>query len=823
LSDRPTIVPVSLVDEMKRSYIDYAMSVIVSRALPDVRDGLKPGQRRILYAMRELGFTADRPHKKSARVVGEVLARYHPHGDAAVYDAMVRMAQDFSTRNLLVDGHGNFGSIDGDPPAAMRYTEVRLSRLAQELLRDIDRATVDFAPNYDETTEEPAVLPARIPNLLANGSSGIAVGMATNIPPHNLGELIDGLLVLMENPDASSEELLQAIPGPDFPTGAMILGRQGIAEAYATGRGVLRLRAVAQVEVVKGGRQRIVVTELPYQVNKAKLMERIAELVRERRLEGIADLRDESDRDGIRMVIELRRDASPQVVLNRLYSYTPMEESFGVNMLALVGGRPQVMGLREALEHYLHHQTEVIVRRTRFDLQRAEQRAHIVEGLQVAVDHIDRVVQLIRASRTEEVARAGLQREFGLSEPQAAAITEMRLGRLTGLERDKLAVEYQELLEQIAFHRSVLGDERLVQQIIREELTAIREKYADPRRTQIVDRVEDRGPEDLIAQEDVVITLTHYGYIKRIPLGTYQSQRRGGRGITAAGTREDDFLEHLFVTTTHHYLLFFTNRGQVLRLKVHELPEGSRQARGSALVNLLRLAPGDKINAVIPMRHFQGSYLLMATRRGMVKKTEAAEFEQVRAGGMQAIRLQSGDELIAVRLTTGDQEVVLVTAQGMVVRFPEAEVRPMGRSTSGVRGMTLRANDHLVAMDAARPGHALLMMTAKGFGKRVTVESFRRQHRGGSGLIGMRVREQRGPVTGAMIVGPVDELMVVSGSGTLIRLKVPDIPVQGRLTRGVTLMRLGPEDAVGAVARVVGGDGDGPALPVQIPLPLEED
>jgi DNA gyrase subunit A len=808
---------------MKRSYIDYAMSVIVSRALPDARDGLKPGQRRILYAMRELGFTPDRPHKKSARVVGEVLARYHPHGEPAVYDAMVRMAQEFSTRNLLVDGHGNFGSIDGDPPAAMRYTEVRLSRLAQELLRDIDRATVDFVPNYDETTEEPAVLPARIPHLLANGSSGIAVGMATNIPPHNLAELIDGLLVLMDKPDASVEELLRVIPGPDFPTGAMILGRKGIAEAYATGRGVLRLRAVAQVEVGKGGRQRIVVTELPYQVNKAKLMERIAELARERRLEGVADLRDESDREGIRIVIELRRDAAPQVVLNRLYSYTQMEESFGVNMLALVQGMPQVMGLRAALEHYLTHQTEVIIRRTRFDLQRAEQRAHIVEGLRVAVDNIDRVVQLIRSSRNEEAARAGLQREFGLSEAQAAAITDMRLGRLTALERDNLAAEYQELMEQIAFHRGVLGDEQLVKKIIRDELTAIGEKYASPRRTQIVDEVEDRAPEDLIAQEDVVITLTHFGYIKRIPLATYQSQRRGGRGITAAGTREDDFLEHLFVTTTHHYLLFFTNRGQVLRLKVHELPEGSRQARGTALVNLLRLAPGDKINAVIPMRHFGDSYLLMATRRGMVKKTRAAEFEHVRAGGMQAIRLQLGDELIAVRLTTGDQEILLVTAQGMVVRFPEAEVRAMGRSTSGVRGITLRTDDHLVAMDAARPGHALLMMTARGFGKRVAVGNFRRQHRRGSGLIGMRVGAQRGPITGAMVVGPEDELMAVSGSGTLIRLKVPDIPLQGRLTRGVTLMRLGPEDAVGAVARVVGHEREEPSSGVQAALPFEEE
>jgi len=808
---------------MKRSYIDYAMSVIVSRALPDARDGLKPGQRRILYAMRELGFAPDRPHKKSARVVGEVLARYHPHGEGAVYDAMVRMAQEFSTRNLLVDGHGNFGSIDGDPPAAMRYTEVRLSHLAQELLRDIDRATVDFVPNYDETTEEPAVLPSRIPHLLANGSAGIAVGMATNIPPHNLGELIDGLFVLMDNPDASQEELLRAIPGPDFPTGAMILGRQGIAEAYATGKGVLRLRAVAQVEVGKGGRQRIVVTELPYQVNKARLLERIAELARERRLEGVADLRDESDREGIRVVIELKRDASPQVLLNRLYSFTPMEESFGVNMLALVEGRPQVMDLRTALGHYLAHQREVVVRRTRFDLERAEGRAHIVEGLQIALDHIDRIVQLIRSSRTEEIARAGLQREFGLSEPQAAAITEMRLGRLTGLERDKLASEYRELVRQITFHRSVLEDERLVRQIIRDELTAIREKYADRRRTQIVDRVEDRAPEDLIAEEDVVITLTHYGYIKRIPLATYQSQRRGGRGITAAGTREDDFLEHLFVTTTHHYLLFFTNRGQVLRLKVHELPEGSRQARGTALVNLLRLTPGDKINAVIPMRHFNHSYLLMATRQGMVKKTEVAEFEHVRAGGLQAIRLQPGDELIAVRLTAGDEEVVLVTTRGMAVRFPEAEVRPMGRSTRGVRGMTWREGDQLVAMDVARPAHALVMMTTRGFGKRVAIESFRRQHRGGRGLIGMRISEQRGPVTSAMVVAPEDELVAVSASGALIRLKVSDIPLQGRMTRGVTLMRLAPEDTVGAVARVVGSEGDESGTPTQAAQPVPRD
>ncbi len=803
-------VPVSLVEEMKRSYIDYAMSVIVSRALPDVRDGLKPVQRRILYAMRELGFGPDRPHKKSARVVGEVLARYHPHGDAAVYDAMVRMAQDFSSRYLLVDGHGNFGSVDGDPAAAMRYTEARLAPLAVELLRDIERETVDFGPNYDETTEEPTVLPSRFPNLLANGASGIAVGMATNIPPHNLGELIDALFVLMERPEASLAELMQVLPGPDFPTGALILGRQGIEEAYRTGRGLVRMRAVAQVEIGRGARQRIVITELPYQVNKARLVERIAELVRERKIDGVTDLRDESDRHGIRVVLELRKEANARVILNRLYRYTPMEETFGVILLALVDGRPQVMDLRSALGHYLDHQVEVIVRRTRYDLRKAEQRAHIVEGLRIALDHIDRVIALIRSSRTVDEARQGLTAEFGLSDEQAQAILDMRLQRLTGLERQRLEEEYAALQRDIAYLRRVLADEGLVREIIRRELAEIRERYADGRRTRIVDEVKEVDPEDLIAEEDVVITLTHHGYIKRLPLATYHSQRRGGRGVTAMGTREDDFLEHLFVTTTHHYLLFFSSRGQVHRLKVHELPEAGRHARGTAIVNLLRIEQGETINAVIPVRQFADGYLLMASRQGIVKKTPLADFEYVRSGGLIALTLQPGDELVGVKLTDGGQEVILATAQGMVIRFPEREIRPMGRPARGVRGVVLREGDRVVAMDVARPRADLLLVTARGFGKRVSLSAFRPQRRGGVGLIGIRLTEQRGEVAGAMVVLPEDEVMAVSAEGVLIRLKVQEISLQGRLTRGVTLMRLASEDTVSAVARVVARDQEEP-------------
>ncbi|MDQ7794631.1 MAG: DNA gyrase subunit A [bacterium] len=797
------VVPIPLVEEMKRSYIDYAMSVIVSRALPDVRDGLKPVQRRILYAMSELGFGPDRPHKKSARVVGEVLARYHPHSDTAVYDAMVRLAQDFASRYLLVDGHGNFGSVDGDPPAAIRYTESRLAPLAMEMLRDIDRATVDFTPNYDETTEEPVVLPARIPNLLANGVSGIAVGMATNIPPHNLGELIDGLFLLQDNPDASLADLLRVIPGPDFPTGALILGHSGIAEAYATGRGLIRMRAVAQAEVGRGGRQRIVVTELPYQVNKARLVERIADLVRERKIDGITDLRDESDRSGIRIVIELRRDAAAQVILNRLYRFTQMEDSFGVILLALVDGTPQIMDLRTALRHYLDYQAEVIVRRTRFDLERAEQRAHIVEGLRLALDHIDRVVAMIRASRTVDEAREGLTAAFGLTEKQAQAILDMRLQRLTGLEREKLDGEYRGLLKDIAYHRKVLGDERLVRKIIRRELAEIRERFTDPRRTRIIDQVDQVDPEDLIAEEDVVITLTHFGYVKRLPLATYHAQRRGGRGVTAAGTREDDFLEHLFVTTTHHHLFFFTSRGHVHRLKVHELPEAGRQARGTAIVNLIRIESGESVQAVIPVRDFTGKYLMMVTRQGIVKKTPLSEFENVRAGGLIALNLAPGDDLIGVRLTAGDQEVLLVTRNGMVIRFRETEVRPMGRQARGVKGIALDPGDGVVAMDVDRAEGALLLVTARGFGKRVSLKGFRTQGRRGRGLIGIKLTPERGPVAGAMVVRPDDEVMAVSAEGTLIRLKVADIPTQGRLTRGVTLMRLPGEHTVGALARVV--------------------
>jgi len=781
------IITVPVEEQMKSSYIDYAMSVIVSRALPDVRDGLKPVHRRILHAMREESMTPDKPYKKSARAVGQVIAKYHPHSEGAVYDAIARMAQDFAIRYKLIDGHGNFGSIDGDPPAAMRYTEVRLSNLATELLRDIDKDTVDFTPNFDESEKEPVVLPARFPHLLVNGSAGIAVGMATNIPPHNLGEVIDALVALIDDPET---DIMKIIKGPDFPTGAYILGREGIKKAYTTGRGLITMRAKAQIEATKGGKMRIVVTEVPYQINKASLIERIAELVREKKVEGVSDLRDESDRHGIRVVIELRRDVNANVILNRLYKYTQLQQTFGIILLALVNGRPEVLDLRQMLVHYLDYQKEVIVRRTRFELVKAEARAHILEGLRIALSHLDEVIALIRASKDPDEARSGLMSKFGLSEKQAQAILDMRLQRLTALERDKIEAEYQELTKTIEYLRAVLGSEKMVMEIIKGELLEISDKYGDPRRTQIISGAlsGDFDVEDLIAEEDVVITMTHQGYIKRLPAMTYRAQRRGGRGITGMGTKEEDFVERLFVTTTHHYLLFFSNRGLVYRIKAHQVPEAGRTARGTAVVNLVPVERGEFITTVIPVKEFEpGRYLFMATRKGTVKRTELTEFDSPRHGGLIALSLDEGDELIGVRLTGDDEEMLLATRQGRAIRFPISHVRPMGRPARGVKGITLEEGDEVVSMDTAREGCEVLSITSRGFGKRTRLADYPTRGRGGKGVVNSRLTPRTGHVVGIRLVYPGDEIMVVSAHGVVIRVPVDDIRVSGRNTQGVAV------------------------------------
>lgn len=797
-----TILPVRIEEEMKRSYIDYAMSVIVGRALPDVRDGLKPVHRRILYAMYEANMTPDKPYKKSARVVGDVLARYHPHGDAAVYESMVRLAQDFASRYPLVDGQGNFGSLDGDSPAAMRYTEARLSSIAMAMLQDIEKDTVDFVPNYDGTLKEPVVLPARIPNLLINGSAGIAVGMATNIPPHNLGEVIDALVLLIDQPEAGLKEILNIIKGPDFPTGGLIIGREGIRNAYRTGRGTIKIRARAEIEQV-GNKTQIVITEVPYQVNKARLIETIAELVRERKIEGITDLRDESDRTGLRVVIELKKDVQPKVILNQLYKHTQMQENFGVIMLALVDGRPQVLNLKEMLEHYLKHQKEIVTRRSRYLLNQAEARAHIVEGLRIAIKFLDEVIKTIRTSPDVDSARRALMENFSLSEKQAQAILDMRLQRLTALEREKLEEEYRELMEKINYFREVLADEAKVLAIVREELLEIKAKFADPRRTQIVDEEEPLEAEDFIPREEVVITVTHRGYIKRLPLDTYRSQRRGGRGIQALTTREEDFVEHLTVTTTHHSLLLFTNQGKVYRLKAFDVPEANRQARGTALVNLVYMSPGERITALISVESFEeDAYLFLATRKGTVKKTPLKEYNTSRRDGIVALSLDEGDELIGVELTCGKDEIILGTRQGKVIRFSEEEVRPMGRVARGVRGIALEGEDEVVGMAKVKPWADLVLVSERGFGKRTSLEEYRGQGRAGKGLLALKLNEKTGPLVALVVAKEEDELMLITAEGLLIRLNVEDIPRQGRYTRGVTLMRLEEGDKVMAVARL---------------------
>ncbi|MDI3299665.1 MAG: DNA gyrase subunit A [Bacillota bacterium] len=804
------VVPVDLTEQMKQSYIDYAMSVIVNRALPDVRDGLKPVHRRILYAMRQAGNTPDKPYKKSARTVGDVLGKYHPHGDVAVYDALVRMAQDFSMRYPLVDGHGNFGSVDGDPPAAMRYTEARLAPIAMELLRDLDKETVDFVPNFDGDEKEPVVLPARFPNLLVNGSSGIAVGMATNIPPHNLREVIDALLLLIEDRSLDLAELMRKIPGPDFPTGGLIVGRQGIRQAYETGRGIITLRARAHIETGKGERQRIVVEELPYEVNKAKLIEQIAEEVRERRIEGVSDLRDETDRSGMRIVIELQRGANANVVLNKLYKATALQQNFGIIMLALVEQQPRVLNLKEMLELYLDHQEEVVRRRSRFELERAEERAHILEGLRVALDHIDAIVALIRASQTVEEAREGLMTRFGLSEKQAQAILDMRLQRLTGLEREKIEEEYRELLQRIAELRAILADERRLLGVIRDELAEIREKYGDRRRTQIVAGDAAFDEEDLIADEECVITVTHFGYVKRQPLDSYRSQHRGGRGVAGTSVRSEDFVEHLFVTRTHHWVLFFTNRGRVYPLKAHEIPEASRTARGTAVVNLVPLEGGESITAVVTVPAFdeeEEDFLVMATRNGVVKRTALREFASARRSGLVALGLDEGDELIAVALAREPGELLLASREGAAIRFPLDEVRPMGRTARGVSGIRLAEGDRVIAMAVVDRDADLLVVTENGFGKRTPLDQFRLQGRGGMGVRAIRPTRRNGQVAGALVVHEEDEVMAISSQGVLIRYPVRDVPRLGRLTQGVSLMRLARGDALVAVARIEAEDG----------------
>lgn len=797
------VLPVRIDEEMKNSYIDYAMSVIVARALPDVRDGLKPVHRRILYAMQEAGMSYNKPYKKSARIVGEVLGKFHPHGDASVYDAIVRMVQDFASRYPLVDGHGNFGSVDGDAPAAMRYTEVRMARLAEEMLVDIDKDTVDFVPNYDESLKEPVVLPAKVPNLLVNGSSGIAVGMATNIPPHNLGEVIDGVITLIDNPDATLAELLQVVQGPDFPTGGLIIGRDGIRQAYTTGRGSVVMRAKTHIERQQNGKSRIVITELPYQVNKARLIENIAALVREKVIDGIVDLRDESDRTGLQVVVELRRDANPEVVLKQLYKHTKLQDTFGVIMLALVEGRPRVLNLHDVLSLYLEHRKMVIVRRTKFDLAKAQERAHILEGLKIALDHLDAVIATIRQSHTVEIARTALMDKFSLSEKQAQAILDMRLQRLTGLEREKVEQEYRDVIKNIAWLESVLADERKVLYLIKEELLELKKRYADPRRTAITAAEAEFDDEELIADEDVVVTLTHYGYIKRLPMATYRSQRRGGRGVTGMGTKEEDFVEHLFVATTHCNILFFTSRGRVYRLKGYEIPEAGRTAKGTAVVNLLPIEAQEKITAVIPIRVFQPNrYLFMATKKGIVKKTVLQEFDTARRNGLIGITLDDDDDLIDVRLTDGEQHIMLGTRRGLVIRFKESDVRPMGRAASGVKGIDLAPQDAVVGMDTVKKDGFVFTVSALGFGKRTPVDEYRPQSRNGKGVIVMRVTEKTGELVGLKVVREEQELFIITGDGIVIRMDSSEIPVQGRYARGVTVMKTAAGDRVVSVAAV---------------------
>ena len=785
------IIQRDIENEMRTAYIDYAMSVIVARALPDVRDGLKPVHRRILYTMHEDGFTPDKPYRKCATTVGDVLGRYHPHGDSSVYDALVRMAQDFSLRYMMVDGHGNFGSVDGDPPAAYRYTEARMSKIAVNMLTDIEKNTVDFMPNFDDRLQEPTVLPAKIPALLVNGSSGIAVGMATNIPPHNLTEVINGIIKIIDEDEVTDEDLMSVIKGPDFPTGATILGREGIKQAYTTGRGKITLRAEAEIEEMSGNKQRIIVSSLPYQVNKAKLIEHIADLVKEKRLEGISAIRDESDRqDKVRIVVELKRDANPQVVLNQLYKNTQMQDTFGIIMLALVNGEPKILTLRQCLDYYIEHRKNVVLRRTKFDLDKAEARAHILEGLKIALDNIDEVIAIIRAAYDD--AKERLMERFGLSEIQAQAILDMRLKTLSGLQREKIEDEYNELMKLIAYLKEVLSSETLVYGIIKDELIEIRDKFGDERLTKIVAAEGDIDVEDLIKEEQSVIALTHFGYIKRMPIDTYKSQKRGGKGITGIATREEDFVKQIFTASTHDTILFFSNKGKLYKLRGYESPEAGRTARGTAIVNLLSLDAGEKVSAIIPIQNFaEGKYLLFATKNGIIKKTSLTEYNSARKTGLLSITLKEDDELIDVRLTDGEDNVVLVTKGGMSITFDEKDVRPMGRVSQGVIGIRLGKDDEVIGMESIIAGAnaTLLAITENGFGKRTELDEYRVQTRGGKGVITYKVTPKTGNIVGIRIVEEADDVMLITDTGTIIRLNVAGISVLGRSTQGVTLMR----------------------------------
>ena len=814
------IVPRDIEEEIKQSYLSYAMSVIVGRALPDVRDGLKPVHRRILYGMQDLGLDPGKPYKKCARIVGEVLGKYHPHGDMAVFDALVRMVQDFSLRYPLIDGQGNFGSVDGDAPAAMRYVEARLKPIANELLTDLDKNTVDFAPNFDGSLREPKVLPAKLPNLLVNGSSGIAVGMATNIPPHNLREIVDAVCALIDAPDLELPALMRTVKGPDFPTGAIICGKDGIKDAYATGRGSLRIRSKAQVEQLKGNRQALVITELPYQVNKANLLEAIAKLVQEKTLEGISDLRDESDKDGMRVVIELKRDANDQIVLNQLYKHTQMETTFGIIMLAIVDGRPRVLNLKQMLQSFVDYRKEVVIRRTKFELARAQERAHILEGLRIAVANIDAIIKTIKQSKSPAEAKESLIKKFELSDRQAQAILEMQLQRLTALERDKIEAEYKELLKKIEYYQMLLKSEQKVFELIQGELQELKKKFGDERRTEILGEVQDFKIEDLIADEDAVLTISHTGYIKRLPVSAYRKQRRGGVGVTAMETKEEDFVEQLFVASTHETLLFFTNQGRCYWLKVHEVPQASRYARGTAIVNLLSLQKDERLSTFVAVKEFTpNAFLLMATKLGTIKKTTLDAYSNPRKAGIIAITLEKGDELIEAEVTDGEKEILLITKKGQAIRFPEQQAREVGRASRGVRGIRLGKGDDVISMQVVKPKATLLTVTTLGFGKRSPVEEYRLQSRGGKGIINIKVTAKNGEVIGAKTVTDQDEVMLISQEGMIVRCAVKDIRVTGRGSQGVRLINIKGKDRLAAVASVVPKEKEEQAEP---PAPSAE-
>ena len=803
-------VPVYIEDEMRQSYMDYAMSVIVGRALPDVRDGLKPVHRRVLYAMYDMGNTWDKPYKKSARLVGDIIGKYHPHGDTAVYDTIVRMAQDFVMRYPFIDGQGNFGSVDGDSPAAMRYTEIRMARLAEEILADIEKDTVDFIPNYDDSLKEPAVLPSRIPNLLVNGASGIAVGMATNIPPHNIGEIVDGLVALVDNPGITIKELMKYIPGPDFPTAGFIHGKEPIIQAYSDGKGIIQMRGKAFTETLKRtGKEQIIISEIPFMVNKVRLIEQIAALVQEKKIEGISDLRDESDREGMRIVIELKRDAVAEIIINQLYKHTSLQESFGINMLAIVDGRPKLLNLRDALRAFLEHRKEVVTRRTAFDLRKAEERLHILEGLRIALDNLDAVITLIRNANDPKAAKEGLVASFGLSEVQAQAILDMRLQRLTGLERDKILQEHKETVELIAKLLAILADEKEIYKIIVAELKEIKEKFSDERRTQIVARSEEISIEDMIVDEEMAVTISHEGYIKRNPVTLYRAQRRGGKGKIGTTTKEEDFVEYLIIASMHSYILFFTTTGKVYWVKVHELPQASRAAKGKPIVNLLNLEPGERVSAFLSVREFvEGRFVVFATKKGAVKKTNLMLYSNPRASGIRAIGLEDGDEVIGVRLTDGQQELILSTLDGQSIRFKEDQVRPTGRGTYGVLGIRLDPGDAVVSMEMLNRGASILTVSEKGYGKRTEMEEYRLQSRGGKGIITMKATEKTGRIVGGQQVTDDDQLMLVTNNGKIIRLRMRDIRVIGRNTQGVRLIDVEEGERVVSLARLAEKEED---------------